>query len=74
MISLSSMVMQLMTIMNRRSTGVTRTPRKRLTELLPQYEADDGALTKSQLNQVKEAAPKAKAGTVCSNLFDIEST
>ena len=74
MISLSSMVMRLMIIMNRRSTGVTRTPRKRLTELLPQYEADDGALTKSQLNQVKKAAPKAKAGTVCSNLFDIEST
>lgn len=27
--------MQLMTIMNRRSTGVTRTTRKRLTEVLP---------------------------------------
>jgi len=73
MISLSSMVMRPMTIMNRRSTGVTRTTRKRLTEVLPQYEADDGALTKSHLNQVKKAAPKAKAGTVCSNLFDMES-
>jgi hypothetical protein len=52
---------------------VTRTTRKRLTEVLPQYEADDGALTKSHLNQVKKAAPKAKAGTVCSNLFDMES-
>lgn len=62
-----------MTIMNRRSTGVTRTTRKRLSEVLPQYETDDGALTKSYLNQVKKAAPKAKAGTVCSNLFDMES-
>jgi len=74
MISLSSMVMRPMIIMNRRSTGVTRTTRKRLSEVLPQYETDDGALTKSYLNQVKKAAPKAKAGTVCSNLFDMEST
>jgi hypothetical protein len=63
-----------MTIMNRRSTGGARAAAKRLGEVLPQYEADDGALTKSQLNQVKKAAPKAKAGTVCGNLFDIEST
>jgi hypothetical protein len=66
--------MRLTIIMNRRSTGVTRTTRKRLSEVLPQYEADDGALTKSHLNQVKKAAPKAEAGTVCSNLFDMEST
>jgi hypothetical protein len=63
-----------MTIMNRRSTGVKRTTRKRLSEVLPQYETDDGALTKSYLKQVNKAAPKAKAGTVCSNLFDMEST
>jgi hypothetical protein len=74
MISLSSMVMNLTIIMNRRSTGVTRTTRRRLSEVLPQYETDDGALTKSYLNQVKKAAPKAKAGTVCSNLFDMKST
>ena len=63
-----------MTIMNRRPTGVTRTAQKRLTEGLPQYEADDGPLTKPYLNQVKKAAPKAKAGTVCSNLFDRNKT
>jgi hypothetical protein len=66
--------MRLTIIMNRKSTGVTRTTRKRLSEVLPQYETDDGALTKSYLNQVKKAAPKAKAGTGCSNLFDMKST
>jgi hypothetical protein len=40
---------------------------------LPQYEADEGALTKTQLSQIKKKAPKAKGGTVRSQLFDIES-
>ena len=31
--------------------------------------ADDGALTKAQLNQLKKSAPKAKGGTVRSSLF-----
>jgi hypothetical protein len=43
------------------------------TKLLPQYEADDGALTKAQLNQVRKLAPKAKGGTVRSSLFELES-
>jgi hypothetical protein len=30
------------------------------TKFLPQYEADEGALTKAQFNQVKKSAPKAK--------------
>lgn len=42
-------------------------------KVLPQYEADGGALTKTQLNQIKKMAPKAKGGTVRSQLFDIES-
>jgi hypothetical protein len=43
------------------------------TKFLPQYEADAGALTKAQLNQVKKSASKAKGGTIRSSLFDPES-
>ena len=74
MISLNSMVMRPVTIMNRRSTGGARTTRKRLTELLPQYEADDGALTKVQLSQVKKAAQKAIGGTLRSSLIAMNKT
>jgi hypothetical protein len=42
-------------------------------KFLPQYAADDGALTKAQLSQIKKSAPKAKGGTVRSNLFEMES-
>ncbi|MGA1518496.1 MAG: hypothetical protein ACO34F_00890 [Burkholderiaceae bacterium] len=44
------------------------------TKCLPQYEADEGALTKAQLGQVKKSAPKAKGGTVRSSLFKLENT
>jgi hypothetical protein len=43
------------------------------TKHLPQYQADDGALTKAQLNQVKKSAPKPKGGTIRSGLFEQES-
>ncbi len=43
------------------------------TKVLPQYEADDVALTKTQLSQIKKSAPKAKGGTVRSSLFEEES-
>ena len=43
------------------------------TKVLPQYEADDGALTKTQLSQVKKSAPKAKSGKLRSSLFEIRS-
>jgi hypothetical protein len=43
------------------------------TKFLPQYEADDGALTKAQLSQIKKTAPKAKGGVVRSSLFDTEN-
>lgn len=39
------------------------------TQVLPQYAADDGALTKTQLSQIKKSAPKAKGGTVRTSLF-----
>lgn len=42
------------------------------TKFLPQYEADAGALTKAQLNQIKKSAPKAKGGKVLSSLFEQE--
>ena len=38
------------------------------TKFLPQYEADEGALTKAQLNQVKKSAPKAKGETLRSHV------
>ena len=44
------------------------------TKFLPQYQADEGALTKVQLGQIKKSAPKAKGGTVRSALFDMEGT
>ncbi len=44
------------------------------TKVLPQYEADQGALTKAQLSRIKKSAPKAKGGQVRSSLFEIEST
>jgi hypothetical protein len=43
------------------------------TKVLPQYEADEGAITKAQLSQIKKSAPRAKGGTVRSSLFEIES-
>lgn len=43
------------------------------TQFLPQYEADEGALTQAQLNQLKISAPKPKGGSVRSSLFDLES-
>lgn len=43
------------------------------TKFLPQYEADEGALTNAQLKQVQKTAPKAKGGTVRSSLFEQES-
>lgn len=43
------------------------------TKFLPQYEADEGALTKSQLSQIKKTAPKVKGGTIRSSLFEMES-
>ena len=43
------------------------------TKFPPLYEADKGALTKIQLNQLKKSAPKPKGGTVRSSLFETES-
>jgi transposase len=44
------------------------------TKVLPQYQADEVALTKTQLSHIQKSAPKAKGGRVRSSLFDIESS
>ena len=49
------------------------TPLPDLQEVLEEAKAsmlaDDGALTKAQLNQLKKTVPKSKGGTVRSSLF-----
>lgn len=42
-------------------------------ELLPQYEADDGPLTATQVRQIRKRASKKPAHSVRSSLFDSES-
>jgi len=51
------------------ATGVSQSM---ATQLLSSYEPDNGALTKTQLNQLKKSAPKAKGGTMRSSLFECE--
>ena len=46
--------------------------RELATKFLPQYEADEGALAKTQLSQIKKTAPKVKGGNVRSSLFALE--
>lgn len=41
--------------------------------VLPQYEADDGPLTATQLRQIKKRAPQGAKRSVRSSLFDVES-
>ncbi len=43
------------------------------TKFLPQYEADEGVLTKIQLKQIKKSAPKPIGGTIRSSLFEQEN-
>lgn len=41
-------------------------------QFLPQYEADDGPLTQTQLRQIQKSAPQPKGVRVRSQLFDLE--
>ncbi|HWH83612.1 MAG TPA: hypothetical protein VNU71_15375 [Burkholderiaceae bacterium] len=41
-------------------------------KLLPQYEADDGPLTATQIRQIKKRAPPGKKRSVRSSLFEVE--
>jgi len=51
------------------ATGVSQST---ATQLLPSYEPHNGALNKTQLNQLKKSSPKAKGGTMRSSLFECE--
>jgi hypothetical protein len=41
--------------------------------MLPQYEADDGPLTATQVRQIKKRVPQGSKRSVRSSLFDTES-
>lgn len=41
--------------------------------VLPQYEADDGPLTATQVRQIKKRAPQGQKRSVRSSLFDVET-
>ena len=43
-------------------------------KLLPQYDADEGPLTASQLRQIRKQAPQRKKRSVRSSLFEVEPT
>jgi hypothetical protein len=47
--------------------------RELAVKLLPQYEADEGALTQTQLNQIKKLAPKTKLTKIRGSLFNMEN-
>ena len=42
-------------------------------KVLPQYEADDGPLTATQLRQIKKRVPQGSKRSVRSSLFDAEN-
>ena len=42
-------------------------------KVLPQYEADDGPLTATQLRQIKKRVPQGSRRSVRSSLFDTEN-
>jgi hypothetical protein len=42
-------------------------------KVLPQYEADDGPLTATQMRQIRKHAPRGSKRSVRSSLFDTES-
>jgi len=42
-------------------------------KVLPQYEPDDGALTASQMRQIRRHVPKGVKRSVRSSLFDTEA-
>lgn len=41
--------------------------------LLPQYEADDGALTAAQFDQIKQQVPQGNKRSVRSSLFELKT-
>jgi hypothetical protein len=47
--------------------------RELATRVLPQYAADDGPLTATQMRQIKKRVPQATKRSVRSSLFDMET-
>ena len=43
------------------------------THIPPQHEADDGALTTAQLEQIKQHEPQGKRRSVRSSLFELKT-
>ena len=43
------------------------------TKVLPQYEADDGPLTATQIRQIKKRVPQGSKRSVRSSLFETEA-
>jgi hypothetical protein len=50
--------------------AIHRALRELAVRVLPQYEADDGRLTATQLGQIKKSAPPGGKRSVRSSLFD----
>ena len=53
--------------------AIHRALRELALKVLPQYEADDGPLTATQLRQIKKRVPQASKRSVRSSLFDTEN-
>jgi len=47
--------------------------RELAVRVLPQYEADDGPLTATQVKQIKKRVPQGSKRSVKSSLFDLET-
>lgn len=53
--------------------AIHRALRDLAVKVLPQYEADSGPLTVTQLRQIKKRAPQGGKRSIRSSLFDIET-
>ena len=54
--------------------AIHRALRDLAIKLLPQYEADDGPLTASQIRQIKKLSPQTAKRSVRSSLFEPKSS
>jgi hypothetical protein len=43
-------------------------------KFLPQYEADDGAVTAAQIRKIRKMVPQGRKGSVRSSLVDLKSS
>lgn len=52
--------------------AIHRALREMAVKVLPQYAADDGPLTATQIRQIKKRAPQGNKRSMRSSLFDLE--